>query len=118
MLAFAPVAGWCADVADSSAVAESAPAHEEQGLPNAAVKIGHIGPIVITNSMLVTIIVTIGIVFFAQVVSRHVQPLPSGFQNFAEWLVESMYNFLSNILGSELIKKTFWFFGTIFFFIL
>jgi F-type H+-transporting ATPase subunit a len=68
--------------------------------------------------MVVTILVTIGIVVFAQLVSRNVRPVPSGLQNFAEWLVEAMYNFLGDILGPKLVKKTFWFFGTIFFFIL
>jgi len=63
-------------------------------------------------------LVTLGLVVFAQLVSRKVQPVPSGLQNFAEWLVESMYNFLADVLGEKLVKKTFWFFGSIFFFIL
>lgn len=91
---------------------------EHHGLPSYAVKVFSIGPVVITNSMVVTIIVTLGIVFFAQMVSRNVQAIPSGLQNFAEWLVESMYTFLEEILGDKLVKKTFWFFGSIFFFIL
>lgn len=91
---------------------------EHHGLPSYAVKVFSIGPVVITNSMVVTILVTLGIVFFAQLVSRNVQAIPSGLQNFAEWLVESMYNFLEEILGDKLCKKTFWFFGSIFFFIL
>lgn len=88
------------------------------GLPAYAIKVFQIGPVVITNSMVVTILVTLGIVAFAQIVSRRVKPVPSGLQNFAEWMVESMYNFLVDILGEPLVKKTFWFFGTIFFFIL
>ena len=92
--------------------------HLEHGLPANAVKVFNVGPVVITNSMMVTIIVTIGIVIFAQLVSRNVTAVPSGLQNFAEWLVESMYNFLGEILGPKLVKQMFWFFGTIFFFIL
>ena len=91
---------------------------EHHGLPSYAVKVFSIGPVVITNSMVVTILVTLGIVFFAQMVSRNVQAIPSGLQNFAEWMVESMYNVLEEILGDKLVKKTFWFFGSIFFFIL
>lgn len=68
--------------------------------------------------MVVTILVTLLIVGFAQVVSRNVQAVPTGLQNFAEWAVESMYGFLGEILGDKLVKKTFWFFGSIFFFIL
>ena len=91
---------------------------EHHGLPANAVKVFKLGSVVITNSMVVTILVTLGIVLFAQLVSRKVTPVPNGLQNFAEWLVESMYNFLGEILGPKLVKQMFWFFGTIFFFIL
>ncbi len=70
------------------------------------------------NSMLVTWIVAAGIIVFAQIATRNIKPLPSGIQNFWEWLVESLYNFLENIIGRELVSKTFWFFATIFIFIL
>ena len=39
-------------------------------------------------------------------------------QNFWELLVETLYNFLGDIVGADLAKKTFWFFATIFIFIL
>jgi F-type H+-transporting ATPase subunit a len=44
--------------------------------------------------------------------------VPDGSQNFIEWLVEGLYNFLESIIGHELVKKTFWFFATIFILIL
>jgi F-type H+-transporting ATPase subunit a len=50
--------------------------------------------------------------------TRNIQAVPSGLQNFCEWLVESLYNFLEGIIGSDLVKRTFWFFATIFIFIL
>jgi len=109
LLAAAPLAGRCAE-------AEAAGGHH--GLPSYAIKVFQVGPVVVTNSMVVTLLVTLGIVVFAQLVTRRIQPVPSGLQNLAEWLVESMYNFLGEILGDNLVKKTFWFFGTIFFFIL
>ncbi|MBI3191345.1 MAG: F0F1 ATP synthase subunit A, partial [Pedosphaera parvula] len=34
------------------------------------------------------------------------------------WLVESLHEFLEGIIGHDLVKKTFWFFATIFIFIL
>jgi F-type H+-transporting ATPase subunit a len=43
--------------------------------------------------------------------------VPEGAQNFWELLVEGLYNFLEEILGAELVKKSFWFFATIFIFI-
>ena len=44
--------------------------------------------------------------------------VPDGAQNFLEWLVESLYGFLEGLLGSHLAKRTFWFFATVFIFIL
>jgi F-type H+-transporting ATPase subunit a len=78
----------------------------------------HIGKFTITNSMLVTWMVAAGIIIFAQIATRRVKTIPSGAQNFWEWLVEGLYNFLETIIGRELVRKTFWFFATIFIFIL
>src|SRR5690606_33835297 len=44
--------------------------------------------------------------------------VPAGIQNFAEWAVESLYDFLSGLMGRPLATRTFWFFGSVFFFIL
>ena len=68
--------------------------------------------------MLVTWIVAAGIIIFAQMAMRKIEQIPSGAQNFWEWLVEGLYNFLENIIGRDLVRKTFWFFATIFIFIL
>ncbi len=79
---------------------------------------GKIGPLAMTNSMLVTWIVAIGIIIFAQYATRKIKDVPDGAQNFWEWLVESLHNFLESIIGHDLLKKTFWFFATLFIFIL
>jgi F-type H+-transporting ATPase subunit a len=99
--------------------AQTAPAaqHPEEGLPANAVNIGHISSFPITNSMVVTWIVALGLIIFAQVATRNMKEIPSGAQNFWEWMVESLYNFLEGIIGHDLVKKTFWFFATIFIFI-
>lgn len=90
---------------------------EHHGLPAAAPQF-HLGPLVFTNSMVITWIVALGLIAFAQVATRNIQLIPSGVQNFAEWLTESLYDFLGGILGSDLVKKSFWFFATLFIFIL
>ena len=77
-----------------------------------------VGPLAITNSMLVTWIVALVVIIFAQYATRKIKDVPDGAQNFWEWLVESLHNFLESIIGHELIKKTFWFFATLFIFIL
>jgi F-type H+-transporting ATPase subunit a len=89
-----------------------------EGLPSAATTDFTIAGLPVTNSMLVTWIVAICVIIFAQVSMRNVQAVPSGWQNLWEWIVESLYDFLESILGAELVKKSFWFFATIFIFIL
>ena len=97
----------------------AAPAKEEhEAVPLKPAPIVEIGKVAVTNSMLVTWIVAAGIIVFAQAATRRITPVPSGIQNFWEWLVESLYNFLESIIGRDLVKKTFWFFATIFIFIL
>ena len=95
-----------------------AEAPEHHGLPSAAVPILHIGPLPVTNSMIVTWIVAVGLIFFARLGMRNVQAVPGGAQNFWEFLVESLLGFLGDILGPALAKRTLWFFATIFIFIL
>jgi F-type H+-transporting ATPase subunit a len=68
--------------------------------------------------MVVTWIVAIALILFARLATRHMNQVPAGPQNFLEWLVESLYGFLEGIIGQHLVKRTFWFFGTIFLFIL
>jgi F-type H+-transporting ATPase subunit a len=91
--------------------------HHAEGLPAAAPHI-QLGPLSITNSMLMTWVVAIVIIGFAQFATRKIQAVPSGAQNFWEFLVEGLYGFLEGIIGHALVKKTFWFFATIFIFIL
>ncbi len=79
----------------------------------------------INSSMLVTWIVAGLIIFFAQRATRKIRQspeaalvAPTGAQNFWEFLVEGLRNFLEEIIGPDLAKKTFWFFATVFIFIL
>jgi F-type H+-transporting ATPase subunit a len=96
----------------------SAEGQHEPALSLKAIPLVQIGKFAITNSMLVTWIVAAGIIVFAQIATRNIKPIPSGIQNFWEWLVEGLHNFLESIIGPELVRKTFWFFATIFIFIL
>src|SRR5438067_5417688 len=102
----------------TSAFAAEAAGAEHEGVPLKAAPLVQIGKFAVTNSMLVTWIVAAAIIIFAQIATRRIQPIPSGIQNFWEWMVESLHNFLESIIGRELVKKTFWFFATIFIFIL
>jgi F-type H+-transporting ATPase subunit a len=68
--------------------------------------------------MVVTWVVAILLIGGAQLAMRRVREVPEGAQNFWEWMVEGLYDFLEGIIGHELVRKTFWFFATIFLFIL
>ena len=99
-------------------MAPPAAGHGEERLPSAAVDLWHIGPLAITNSMVVMWVVAVALIVFSQAATRDIKAVPSGAQNFWEWLVESLHTFLEDIIGHELILKTFWFFASVFIFIL
>ena len=89
-----------------------------EGLPSNATEVFHLGSFPVTNSMLVTWIVALGIIIFAQIATWKMKAVPDGAQNFWEWMVESLHEFIESVVGAELAKKTFWLFATIFIFIL
>jgi len=113
---FAIVAIPSASLAVAAEHAEKA--ETEAAVPLKAAELFHVGKFAVTNSMLVTWIVAAGMILFAQIATNKIKPVPTGAQNFWEWLVESLHNFLESIIGRDLVKKTFWFFATIFIFIL
>jgi F-type H+-transporting ATPase subunit a len=91
---------------------------EEKGLTQEANEITRLFGLPITNSMVVTWITALGLIVLARIATRHIKPVPSGIQNLWEWLVEGLYTFLEGIIGPHLVKRTFWFFASIFIFIL
>src|SRR3954454_19353869 len=91
---------------------------QEHGLSAKGVEIARPFNFPITNSMLVSWVVALGLILFAQLATRKMKQVPTGAQNFLEWLVEGLYNFIGGIIGSHLVKRTFWFIATIFIFIL
>lgn len=88
------------------------------GIPLYATPVFNIGPLKVTNSMIVTWTVALLLILGAQLATRNIKDVPEGAQNFWEWLVEGLYGFLEGIIGYDLAKKTFWFFATIFILIL
>ncbi len=98
---------------------DAAPGVEEHHmLPLKPAELFSIGKFTVTNSMAVTWFVAAVIILLAQLATRNIKPVPTGLQNFWEWMVESLYNFLEGMIGRDLVKRTFWFFATIFIFIL
>jgi F-type H+-transporting ATPase subunit a len=90
----------------------------EHGLSAKAVEIARPFGFPITNSMLVSWVVAIGLIVLAQAATRNMKQVPAGLQNFVEWLIEGLYKFMEGIIGPHLAQRTFWFFATIFIFVL
>jgi F-type H+-transporting ATPase subunit a len=113
------ISAHAADAQEAETAANAAPEKAaEHGLPQHAVEIARPSGFPITNSMLVTWVVAVGLIIFAQVATRNMSEIPTGAQNFWEWMVESLHNFLEGIIGHHLVNRTFWFFASIFIFIL
>ncbi len=91
---------------------------EHSGLPPAAPILFKVGPLMVTNSMMITWTVALLLIVLSRMAMSQAKEVPEGGQNFWEWLVEGLHSFLSGIIGGELVSKTFWFFATVFIFIL
>ena len=98
--------------------AEAPGEHKEEALTQNAPLLIDTPYFKFNSSMLITWLVALGLIVSAQIATWRIKDVPEGAQNFWEWLVESLYNFLQNIIGPTLVKQTFWFFATIFIFIL
>ncbi len=107
---------WLLGLASTFAAAEGGHEGAHHALPLDAQKLHEWLPV--TNSMVMVWIAALVILFFCRAATGKMSLVPAGFQNLAEWAVESLYGFLENLMGPHLTKRTFWFFGTIFFFIL
>ncbi|NCC59356.1 MAG: F0F1 ATP synthase subunit A [Verrucomicrobiae bacterium] len=102
------------------ALASGSVCASEEGhhLPSAAVPVFDFFGFILSNSMIITWVVTLLIILFVRISTRNMQLVPGKMQNFLEAIVEALYEFLGGILGGKVLLKTFWFFSAIFIFIL
>jgi len=96
-------------------VSSASAAHE---LPFGAPVLVEFGFFKITNSMFAMWLVAIVVILFAQLAARNVTLIPNKLQNFLEAIIDGLQGFLATIMGDKLAKQTFWFFGSVFIFIL
>ena len=87
-------------------------------LPASAEVLFELGWFKFTNSTLMMLIVAVFLIVVAQLATKKITLVPSRLQNTVEWILESLINFMSGVLGESLAKRTFWFFGTLFIMIL
>ncbi len=83
----------------------------------AAEQIGHIGALPVTNTMLMSWVVTAILSITAIIVSRKVTLVPAGLQNFFEFVIEYAYNMTEELAHSK-AKVFFPFIMTFFLFII
>lgn len=117
-LAMVPACGaWAAEAAGTAEqAAEAAGGHH--GLPLAAQPVAHLFGFPITNSMIVAVAAAAIIIAVVQIATRRMTFIPGKLQNFVEWMVESLYEFLESLVGPQLARQGFWFFASVFIFIL
>ena len=101
-----------------SAAAVAAETPHAEGLTPNAPQVFAIGQLPVSNSMILSWIVALVIIFVARAATRDIKENPAGLQNFVEWVVESVRDFLESVIGRALTAQTFWFFATAFLFIL
>jgi F-type H+-transporting ATPase subunit a len=89
----------------------------EAGLPMKPDTVFNLWGFTVDSSMIVALAASLLIVALVQVAMRAPKLVPTGLQNFVEFIVESLSNFLEKLLGHKVMLQTFWFFGTIFIFI-
>jgi F-type H+-transporting ATPase subunit a len=77
----------------------------------------HIGGFEINNSMVATTLAAAVVIAIVQVAMRAPKLVPTGLQNFVEWIVEMLSDFTEGITGRPTMLRGFWFFAGLFVFI-
>ncbi|BDQ04779.1 MAG: ATP synthase subunit a [Candidatus Dojkabacteria bacterium] len=67
----------------------------------------HIGELTVTNSMLSAFIIVIVLITFYAIYTKKLNLIPSSFQLFLEWIIESIYSLVHNVLGQHKAKRVF-----------
>src|SRR5262249_15608648 len=112
------VVGSTVGAGSAFAAASESPPTGESGVSRYAIEIARPFGFPITNSMIVTWVVALGLIVFSQIATRKMKPVPDGAQNLLEWVVGGLDGLLEEIIGPHLVRRTFWFFATIFIFVL
>lgn len=77
-----------------------------------------IGGVQVTNAVVTALLVDVILVVLAILGTRKMRLVPSGLQNFLEWLVETLYNLTQSVAGIKWTPRFFAIVATIFFYVL
>jgi F-type H+-transporting ATPase subunit a len=86
----------------------------EEGLPKKPVTIWNVGGFEINNSMISAVIASAVLIIVVQTAMAKPKLVPTGTQNFLEWMVEALSSFIESITGHETMRRGFWFFASLF----
>ena len=86
----------------------------------AAEKLFSIGPLAVTNSMVMMLIAMVVVFLFLTRTAGRAQLVPSGsrIQQLGEWLVEALLGLVESVAGRQLARRIFPLIGTLFIFII
>ncbi len=82
------------------------------------VELFNIGGFGVNNSMVAEALACALVVGVIQIGMRAPKLVPTGMQNFVEWTVELMSDFIESLAGRQTMERGFWFFASLFIFIL
>ncbi len=67
-----------------------------------------------SNSMVMLVLAILLIGLIVWLATRAMRMLPGKLQNGVEYFFETLYKFVENLIGPDLTRKHFWYFGTVF----
>jgi F-type H+-transporting ATPase subunit a len=88
------------------------------GMTPKPVDLFSIGGFPVSNSMIAEALATVVVIAIVQVAMRAPKLIPTGMQNFVEWLVELLSEFTADLAGRKTMERGFWYFGGLFVFLL
>lgn len=77
---------------------------------------GHSLPV--SNSLVMFCLAAVVLTVILRIGTWKMKRIPGKFQNFIEWVFETLYNFVESLAGKHLTKRYFWYFASIFLLIL
>lgn len=77
-----------------------------------------LGPVQVTNTLLTALLVDLILVALALAATRRMRLVPSGLQNFVEWVIETLYRLTESVAGPRWTPRFFVIVATIFLYVL
>ncbi|MDZ7394123.1 MAG: F0F1 ATP synthase subunit A, partial [candidate division KSB1 bacterium] len=77
-----------------------------------------VGGVQVTNTLLTALLVDVILIVLAVAATRRMRLVPSGVQNFVEWVIETLYRLTESVAGAKWTPRFFAVVATIFLYVL